>query len=89
MQFGVKEKTTDKLKIKRKAKTKGSYVSLDGDITNQAIVATNPRKVYEKAYSNHVEEAKRTWDLSKKLGLCHDLHPTVTKAQGIFIPQQA
>ena len=80
MQFGVKEKTTDKLKIKRKAKTKGSYVSLDEDITNQAIVATNPRKVCEKAYSNHVEEAKHTWDLGKKLGLCHDLHPTVTKA---------
>ena len=56
--YSVKEKTTDRVEIKRKAKKNGASVSLDEDITNQAIMATNPRKVCEKAYSNHVEEAK-------------------------------
>ena len=68
-QFGFCKKNKDKDKATSSEKDNVSHVPLDEDIINQAIVVTNLRNDCEKAYSIPVEEAKRTWDLGKKLGL--------------------
>ena len=53
-----KEKNKDKVKTISSEKENVSNVPLDEDITNQAIVVTNPRNDCEKAYFDPVEEAK-------------------------------
>ena len=51
------------------AKENISIMPFDGETTNQTNVSTNPRNTHEKAYSDCVEETKRTWDLGTKIGL--------------------
>ena len=69
-----KKKMDNDMKFKNmdfesKIKTSGSIASNRESTTNQTILVTKPGRASELADSGSAEEAKRTWELSKCLGL--------------------